>query len=745
MKKLLHNYSGLLLITIIVLAFFFQFFVKGLLPIPSDTIIGLYHPFRDLYAKDYSSGIPYKNFLITDPVRQQYPWRELAVTLEKKFELPLWNPYSFSGYPLLANFQSAVFYPWNILLYRMPLGWSLLIIFQPLLAGIFLYLYLNHLKLNKFASTLGAITFAFCGFSIAWMEWGTIIHTALWLPLILLSIDKILTKKNIRIWFAIFILSLTFSFFAGHLQTFFYLFIMSLIYILARWWQYGKKGKTIWLFIIGYLLFALITIVQWFPTLQFILLSNRSSDQSFTQAGWFIPWQHLIQFVAPDFFGNPTTLNYWGVWNYAEFIGYVGILPLIVSLFALFFRRDKKTLFFGTFLFLSLIFALPTGISALPFVLKIPFLSTAQPTRLMFITDFCLSILAALGFDYFLKSKKKTIIYPIIFLAIIFAGLWIFVVFGKKIFPDVTLQNFIVAKQNLYIPSLIFIVCAGILIAMTRIKQKATLQISVCILVGITIVDIFRFGWKFLPFTSSQYLFPQTTAISFLQKNSGAYRIMTTDSRILPPNFSSMYHLQSIEGYDPLYLSRYAEFISAMQRKKPDISPPFGFNRIITPHDFDSAFVDLLGVKYIVSLSDLKSAKLTKVFAEGQTQIYENKNVLPRVFFVETIENQKNRQAGIAAMFGKDLKKTAIVETNEFANVKLGIGQADITNYSENSVKISTKNDNDGFIVLTDIFYPSWHATIDGKETKIYPTDYTFRGIFVPRGNHEIVFYDSLF
>ena len=103
------------LIVFIVIIFFWQTFIKGLLPIPSDTIIGLYHPFRDLYAKDYPRGIPFKNFLITDPLRQQYVWKNLSIESLKKGEIPLWNPYSFSGNPLLANMQSGVFYPLNLL------------------------------------------------------------------------------------------------------------------------------------------------------------------------------------------------------------------------------------------------------------------------------------------------------------------------------------------------------------------------------------------------------------------------------------------------------------------------------------------------------------------------------------------------------------------------------------------------------------------------------------------------------
>src|SRR3990167_8347777 len=151
------------IVVLIPFIFFWQFFIKGLLPIPSDTIIGLYHPFRDFYSKDFPRGVPFKNFLITDPVRQQYPWKKLVINIEKNWELPLWNPYNFSGYPLLANFQSAAFYPLNILFFILPfyLSWSFFILLAPLLAGIFLYLYLKSLGLIKWPSALGSFAFSF--------------------------------------------------------------------------------------------------------------------------------------------------------------------------------------------------------------------------------------------------------------------------------------------------------------------------------------------------------------------------------------------------------------------------------------------------------------------------------------------------------------------------------------------------------------------------------------------------------
>lgn len=120
MKKLL----PIVYIFLVVFIFFWQFFFKTLLPIPADNIIGLYNPFIDYYRGIYPKGFPYKNYLLGDPIKTQYPWRSLAINMEKRLQLPIWNPYSFSGTPLLANFSSVVFYPGNIVffLFSFPLG-----------------------------------------------------------------------------------------------------------------------------------------------------------------------------------------------------------------------------------------------------------------------------------------------------------------------------------------------------------------------------------------------------------------------------------------------------------------------------------------------------------------------------------------------------------------------------------------------------------------------------------------------
>src|SRR5207237_59499 len=97
-----------------------------------------------------------------------------------------------------------------------------------------------------------------------------------------------------------------------------------------------------------------------------------------------------------------------------------------------------------------------------------------------------------------------------------------------------------------------------------------------------------------------------------------------------------------------------------------------------------------------------------------------------------------------------DPKSVAFVENSSLTESNnnqrhYSVGSVRNIIYHENTVAFDISNAGDGFLLLTDNYYLSWHATIDGVETPIYLTDYTFRGIAIPKGRHKVVFYDTLF
>lgn len=761
--RLFPNSAFFLLLISVVVIFFYPFIFYGKIPIPADTIVGMYHPWRDNIWNGYTQGVPVKNPLITDPVRQQYVWRYTSIEQMRSGNLPVWNPYSFSGTPLLANFQSAALYPLNILFFLFPYhsAWGILVLLQQLLAGIFLYKYLRYLKVSCPASFLGSISFIFSGFMTAWLEWNTVGHVMLWLPFILYTQERLLHKVSVR-WILLLIFAQSAQILAGHLQILFYAQALSTSYLLARIFQINRQsreysdakkfivhffGKMLPFLVVSIIVIS-ITSIQWVPSLQFIKISGRNFDQSnVMKEGWYLPWQNLVQFIAPDFFGNPVTNNYYGVWNYGEFVGYVGIIPLFFALLAIFRLRDKKTIFFGAATLVGLLFSLPTVIASLPYKLNIPFVSLSQPSRLLSIVDFSLCVLAAYGFDRFLKEKiRKAPFFLCGLLVIIIFSLWILVNSQSIFSVNISLSYLKVSQRNLIFPTIISLFSSFfILLYFVRIPFMKI--IAVTAIVFLTIVDLLRFSSKFTPFMDSSWLYPKTALLALMNQDKNTWRFMSLDRRVMPSNFSVFYKIQDVSGYDPLYLLLYGQLVAAWERNSSDISPA-AFNRILTPMGYENIFSDLLGVKYLMSLSPIRSDKLSLVATEGSTYLYRNEKAFPRAFFASKIIKVNNIQEEIEQMYKLSDKLRYIAVTTEDIRItprELLPGESvTLEKYSDNYINITTKSTVDRLVVVADIYYPLWKAAIDGRRSILHRVDFTLRGIVVPKGIHTIELFTEI-
>ncbi len=740
-KSFSNNISGLLTATFLVLVFFLPSALKGKFPIPADALINLYHPLRDISQDAYNPGkFPAKNTLITDPVLQTYPWRFTAINNLKSGSFPLWNPYSFSGQPLTANIQSAPFQISNLLFFIIPfkIAWVLQIILPEILLAIFAFLYLKFgLNLSAVASVFGAFTMPFTGFFVSWMTWGTIVTTAMWLPLILLSIEKIF--KRSPLWLLILILGISQTILSGHWQTAFYVLSASAVYVVFKVIKskdYKRFGEIIFAAVVS----VLIASVQILPTIEFLKYSARGVDQAFIpgRQDWFLPPQHLIQIIAPDFFGNPTTSNYWGIWNYGEFVSYVGIVPMFLAIFAL-FKKNKETFFFIILTVISLLLALQSPISKIPYLLNLPLISSMQPSRIIFLLDFSIVILAAFGLDYLLKEKKiKNILFCA--LAIISAAivLTLIPILDKGIFPKLNgASTASISLRNMAMP----LSTSALLLLIILVKKFSTQKFYlVTIIFALSAFELFRFSYKFTPFSKLSWIFPRTQTLDFLKNQQKPFRIITTDRRILHPNSSASYGIESVDGYDPLYLLKYDQYISVLQSNNPKAQAS-SFNRIVSPQKYNSNLTSLLNAKYILTFDQLQNPDYALVFEEGETKTYLNKKSLPRAFFVSDVEKAANSTEEFTILLDKNFNPAVSATSRDFSFPKQSSnGEVKISSYSDSQVTLKTSQSLQAPLVITNIYYPGWKVFIDGKETKINEVDFMFQSVLVPSGNHTIDF-----
>ncbi len=738
MKKLFINNLSIFAILLIVFVFFAPYLVQGKIPISSDAIVGLYHPWRDTEIDGFNrEKYPVKNPLITDPVLQTYPWRKIVIENIKNFRLPLWNPYSFSGQPLMANIQSAAFQPLNILFFFLSfkIAWTLQIILSATFAAIFTYLFLRSINLSKLASFFGAIIVPFSSFFTSWMTWGTINIAASLLPLALLCINKLSTKITAH-YFLILTGLVSCAIFSGHLQTAAYVIFTILLYVIFISTT-GKNLKLMILSTLAVLIGITIASIQILPTLEFANYSNRSQDKAYSpeKEDWFLPPKHLVQLISPDYFGNPTKGNYWGVWNYGEFTQFIGLVPLIFAIYAL-TKKDKRIIFFKIMLVLALIFALKNPISELPYKMNLPLISSSQPSRILYLLTFSLAILAAIGLDTYIKSKdKKSVILSSSIVAVAYSVLLITTLLAKELFPKPEgINTQIIALRNMVIPGLVGFASLLILIA-GNIKNYR--KFAVFVLVFVSIIELFYFSNKFTPFSSMNSVFPSTQITNYLKDQQKPFRVLSTDRRIANPNLLSAYNIESVGGYDPLYLKKYAIFVTAWQSNKSN-NDTISFNRFITPNDFRSQIANLMNIKYVLTFDDINDVRFEKIMNEGSTKLYRNKNVQDRAFFVSQVIKKADDNAVLESLVtSPSFVKEAYSTTFDFIGGDAD-AKATISKYNDQSISISTSSKSPTPLIISNINFPGWKCYIDKVEVKIENVNYLLQSVVVPAGEHTV-------
>jgi hypothetical protein len=244
--------------------------------------------------------------------------------------LPLWNPYTYSGHPFLADVQAAVFYPLSNLFLAFTLPWAvsgarlyflqLEAMFHIALAGFFVYLLLHELTGDRAAALLAGVVFAFSGYLTGYPPLQlAILRTAVWLPLILWLLWRgFHSPQQSRWWWAPFghgALAYTSAFLAGHAQAFLYM-----TYVIAAWvvflfagqliggMQRQRGAETRLPHLLGVALFVVLTAGlsagQLLPGLEFTRLSVRANvDYAFVSGGFPLQdtWQILLPGVLTQF------------------------------------------------------------------------------------------------------------------------------------------------------------------------------------------------------------------------------------------------------------------------------------------------------------------------------------------------------------------------------------------------------------------------------------------------------------
>ena len=666
----------------------------------------------NLSAVPFGRGAEFSDLLVSHYPNALFLQRTLFGT----GSVPLWSPLILSGYPFAANPLSSLFYPpaWVFLLLPLPLGINGLVIAHLLWGGAGMYLLLREEGVGEVGSIFGALTFEAMPKLFSHLAAGhiTLIFAVAWTPWLLFVERRFSAVKSVR-WllpgFILGIIALADMRWAAY---------SGLIWLAYTGWRYLKTIRTRPLDLRSHaigiarvslkvLIAAAVAAPLLLPLMEYTRISTRSL---LTAAD--------IQYLSLPF-GNLLGVLYPAIGGASEWILYTGAATLALAGFSAAETTTRRRAAFWLVLIpLTVIVALGSNIPWLRFLTTLPGMSLLRvPPRILFLTGMCFSAAAAYGLDTLVggrnpnaekeRDRALLVLFALtVFSVMLAVGAWV-------LLRDPQQQ---LARIQFTWGAVFLALGVGVIFA--RRTNRLAVSRTVTVLFVLVLVDVISINSLSLEFRSLQEtISPSRRTAVFLQEASAGepYRVYSP-SYSLPQHAAAWYALELADGVDPLQMaaySRYMEAASGVPAAGYSVTlPPFTEgnpsedNRGFLP---DARLLGLLNVRYVVSAFPLAVENLELLRQEDQTWIYHNRLVLPRAWVQEQ-----------DAPIGTRLTDTPIVDLRPNRIVMTAEGP--------------------GLLVLSELAYPGWEVSVDGRPGQIQTVEMVLRGVQLETGSHEVVF-----
>ncbi|MBN1826103.1 MAG: YfhO family protein [Candidatus Eisenbacteria bacterium] len=739
-----------------------------------------------------------------DAAETYYPRRHLSAEELEAGRVPLWNRYILCGTPHLADFQSCVFHPLNLLLYRIDHRWAMgaFVVFHLLLGAFFLFLLSRRLGVGNAGATVGGLSFLFNAYFATYLGHPPHISTGCWLPALLL-----LARRQVRRgWTPLLPLAAALTILGGFPQTILYVFTISSAFALVEWGGLPRPERRRGAFRIAALglLIAVgagITLFQILPTAELGGLSERRNIpvEEILRDHQPRPWS-MIRAVLPDFFGNPVDENYWivpyqGALPHPSdvgWIGYGGVLPLLLAGAALLFRRRRETIFFGAVAAFSLALAFSPHLFRL-FHRLVPFARfSAELHRLQFPFLFSVAVLAGFGFDAIAErlagaNRRRVIAYiaawmlaaPLLAAA---TGIW-----GGAMRRDARERMFRVELSSIR-PAVVpphariwlegrseeewaahqwkvafrfgAIVLAGGAALLLIGKRGRAGRAAAAAAILIVLADGWTFARVYYTPQPRDEIFADHPSLQTLRaEEEEPFRVSRfTREYMLPSNTGLPYGIEDLGGVNALLPAHYARVFEAID---PNLFPD---GRRITafhhPSDLFLPLWDLLNLKYILVPDRyepangparnweeaLEGSDRFRVLRRPPLTLLENTRVLPRAFLRHDWVVEKNRGEILRRITvpGFDPRGPLFIEEDPAiprgTAPELPEDLCEVIRREGPDVTLRARSGEAGLLFLSETDFPGWEAAVDGVPAPILRADYAFRAVAIPAGEHEVSF-----
>ena len=220
-----------------------------------------------------------------------------------------------------------------------------------------------------------------------------------------------------------------------------------------------------------------------------------------------------------------------------------------------------------------------------------------------------------------------------------------------------------------------------------------------------------------------------------LQDQSLDFRVFNLASDTFNENETSFY-FKSVGGYHPAKLRRYQEMIDAYiaPEKNTLFKAVVEAQGDITKVKGDSLFpvLNMLNTKYFIfPLQNNQTLPMQNPYAMG------NAWMVDKVTYVATANEEID---GVGKV---DLRHEAVAdkrfeETLGASTAQDSTSAVTLLSYEPNRLKYEVNSEKGGVVVFSEIYYPGWTATVDGKEVELGRVNYILRALRVEGGNHQV-------
>ena len=685
------------------------------------------------------------------------PWAEITSRGYAAGEVPLWNPFQGIGAPLAANMQSAVFDPLLLAvnLHPTPLVWDLSIIGAFLLGAAAAFVFGRILGLDVVPAVVTSAAFSLSGWFFLYSN-NDFCRSYVYLPVLFLLVELVLRSRRLLPVLGLGA-AVAGNLYVGMPEASALVIGSAAAYGIVRLVQERRRTPLrVSLVRLGGA--GLLGVMLAAPL---VLLFLQYEPLSFNVH-------------KPEFASGPGTDPQWALLNWlVPFFSKDGVTPIVRSWFgvavgistlaAMSGRAETKRL--HTWLFVALGAAVLLKIyefRVFDWVGRLPvFEQIVWPTFAAAVASFAFAVLAGIGVQVVWSRDLR----PRRFLTLLAVAAVLLVVFA----PTGDRWSVITSAPRDYAAEVWGRAAFFAALAIVAVLLSTWLgrRWAALLLAGVVVAELFVlapfsiYAKRADPYLSPGWMPYVRTALGTAPHS----RVFAFDGKLYP-NTAGALGLQDIRALDALYPERYWRYLRTFV--KPDLYDRFTGTEGAPARLQGNRMFDALGVRVVLSQHDLpKMRALRLVGRDRDTRVYEKTNAYPRAWVVHDVrvvggeddafaflKSRARREHGAFIVDAFDPRHEAVVEhdgkTTDDTLRALGDGspvcnkgepdRARIERYSAESVTLRVQAACAGLLVLPDTYFPGWKATVNGRETAIYPTDGAFRGVTVPEGTSRVEF-----